>query len=166
MFADEGMTEVKTHVLTAREQRQLKAALEALPPLHQRVLRERMRSLSFLDGMPNTALTSCVNLDEPYRLFHFTIRAGIFQENVSEWTTKKERTCYDLSGSPLSVSIDAGKIDSIVYVLLHEATHIVDGVLRITPDFLSKDQPFRRGHADRVHERHLEQDHAPGASVP
>ena len=99
-----------------------------------------MRSLSFLDGMPNTALTSCLNPDEPYRLFHFTIRAGIFRENVSEWTTKKERTCYDASGSPLSVWVDAGKGDSIAYVLLHEATHIVDGVLRITPDYLSRDQ--------------------------
>jgi hypothetical protein len=31
------------------------------------------------------------------------------------------------------VSVEAGKLDALVYVLLHEATHVVDSCLRITP---------------------------------
>lgn len=134
MFAEAGITETKNHALTPEEQRQLTAAFDALPPLHRKILRERLRSLSFLDAMPNTALASGVGPDNPQRLFHITIRAGIFRETVSEWATKKERTCFDAAGSPLSLSIDAGKLDAIAYVLLHEATHIVDSVLRITPE--------------------------------
>ena len=50
------------HALTAVERHKLSAAFAALPPLHRRVLGERLRSVSFLDGMPNTALTCWRNV--------------------------------------------------------------------------------------------------------
>src|SRR5262249_44564637 len=106
-----------------------------------RILHERLRSVSFLDGMPNTALTSTVNPDEHYRLFDITIRAAIFQQDVSEWLTEKERTCFQTAGSPLSVAVEAGKLDAIVYVLLHEATHVIDSCLGVTPTIRFGDQP-------------------------
>jgi hypothetical protein len=52
---------------------------------------------------------------------------------VSEFLTKKERTCFDFSGSTRTVAIEAGTLEAIVYVLLHEATHMVDGALGLTP---------------------------------
>jgi hypothetical protein len=122
------------HVLTAVERQKVSRAFAALPPLSHRILRERLRSVSFLDGMPNTALTSTVNPDEPYKLFDVTIRAGIFNEDVSEFLTQKERTCFETANSSLNVSIQGGTLDAIVYVLLHEATHIVDGSLQITTE--------------------------------
>jgi hypothetical protein len=60
---------------------------------------------------------------------------------VSEWLTWKERTCFEATGSPLSVAVEAGELDAIVYVLLHEATHVVDSCLGITPAIPSGDQP-------------------------
>jgi hypothetical protein len=121
------------HALTPDEKKQLSEALEALPPLHRRILTERLRTLSFLDGMPNTALTSTVNPDGDDRLFDITIRAGVFRQTVSEWLTEKERGCFDASGSPLTTSIEAGSKPAIVYALLHEATHVVDSSQRVTP---------------------------------
>ena len=131
-FKDAG-TKPTAHVLTAVERQKVSRAFAALPPLNYRILTGRLRSFSFLDGMPNTALTSTVNPDEPYKLFDLTIRAGILNENVSEFLTQKERTCFETANSSLNVSIHGGKLDAIVYVLLHEATHIVDGTLQITP---------------------------------
>jgi len=141
MFADAGMAAPTPHALTAAERRQLSGAFAALPPLHRRMLGERLRSVSFLDGMPNTALTSTVNPDEPYRLFDITIRASVLGETVSEFLTAKERTCFDTAGSSLSVSIEAGTLDALVYVLIHEATHVVDSSLRITPGARPGDKP-------------------------
>src|SRR5947209_6470943 len=66
LFADEGSTPPTPHILAPEERDELSRAFEALPPLHRRVLSERLRSVSFLDGMPNTALTSTVNPDEPF----------------------------------------------------------------------------------------------------
>ncbi len=84
--------------------------------------------------MPVTGLTSTVNPDESFLLFDITINAGILGKNASEWLTEKERTCFDTTGSPLRVSVDAGtKLDALVYVLLHEATHVVDFCELITP---------------------------------
>ncbi|QEH39086.1 hypothetical protein OJF2_76980 [Aquisphaera giovannonii] len=134
MFDEAGAPAPRAHELTEAERRKLRAAFEALPPLHRRILGERLRTVSFLDGMPNTALTSAVNADEPYRLFDITIRAGILGETASEWLTWKERTCFDVGDSPLSVSVEAGGLDAVAYVLLHEATHVVDDCLRLTPE--------------------------------
>jgi redox-sensitive bicupin YhaK (pirin superfamily) len=51
---------------------------------------------SFLDGMPNTAFTSTVNPDEPYKLSDVTIRAGILNQDVYY----EERAAYIVEGSP------------------------------------------------------------------
>jgi hypothetical protein len=140
------------HVLTEIEQRKLSAAFAALLPLHQRILKERLRSVSFVNAsMPGTGLFSVVNPDDSYKLFDITIRAAIFRQNASEFLTEKERGYYDAANSSLRVSIEAGEQDAIVYVLLHEATHLVDACLGITPPLRSDDKsangstPFTEG---------------------
>jgi hypothetical protein len=130
-FKEAGMSP-REHQLTEAERTKVAAAFAALPPLHQRVLKERLKSISFLDDMPNTALTSTLNFDERYNLYHITIRAAILNENVSQWLTGKERTCFDTLHSPISVSVEGGTLNALVYVLIHETTHVVDASLGIT----------------------------------
>jgi hypothetical protein len=144
MFEELGGPAPTAHALTEGERRQLAAAFAALPPLHRRLLGERLRSVSFLDGMPNTALTSTINPNEPFRLFDITIRAAILHQTVSEWLTEKERTCFDATGSPLRVSIEAGKRDALTYVLLHEGTHMIDASLGITSPLSFGEDPSRK----------------------
>jgi len=146
LFRETGRPAPRAHELTAAERIQLNGAIQSLPPLHRRILGERLRVLSFLDGMPNTALTSTVNPQESFRLFDITFNARILRENLSEWLTRKERTCFDPKGSPLRVDVEAGtKIDALVYILLHEATHIVDMAEQITPQLHSPATAFTRG---------------------
>ena len=133
MFADAGMPTPSRHVLTDGERAALMRGFEALPAAHQRVVRERLRRISFLDGMPNTALTSRIDGANGVALYDLTIRASVLRETVSEFLTQKERTCFDLTGSARTVVVDAGSLDAIVYVLLHEATHMVDNALGLTP---------------------------------
>ncbi|HMG10761.1 MAG TPA: hypothetical protein VK609_19750 [Mucilaginibacter sp.] len=131
-FRDAGMSPRK-HILTEQERTIVNRAFGGLTPLHKRVLLAHLRSISFLDDMPNTALTSTINPKDPFPLFDITFRAGILKQNLSEWITEKERTCFNTTGSNISVSIEAGTLDAITYVLLHETTHVVDGSLEITP---------------------------------
>ncbi len=132
-FREEGM-DPANHPLTEVERAKVEAAFSVLPPLHQRILGAHIHSISFLDNMPNTALTSpVVSLDSIER-FNITFRAGILHETISEWATKKENTLYDRTeNNEYTVSIEAGKLDAFVFVLLHEATHVVDAVLNLTP---------------------------------
>jgi hypothetical protein len=134
MFADEGMAAPTKHALTPDERLKLVSAFAMLPPVHRRTLGDRLRSISFLDGMPNTALTSTVNPDDAYRLFDITVRAGVLGDDVSTFLTWKERTCFDTSGSSRTVAIEAGVRNALEYVLLHEASHIVDFSLGVTPN--------------------------------
>lgn len=138
MFRDAGMNPVN-HELTAIEKDKVEAAIAMLPPLHRKVLGSHLHSISFMDNMPNTALTSPVEQKDSLKTFNITFRAGILNETISEWATKKENTLFDRSQNPeFQVSIDAGKLDAFLYVLIHEATHVVDAVLEITPHLEDK----------------------------
>ncbi len=90
--------------------------------------------------MPNTALTSPVVTSDSVKMFNITFRAEILKQTISEWTTWKENTCYIKSeDNQYEVIIDSGNLDAIVYVLLHEATHVVDAVLDLTPHLNEQD---------------------------
>lgn len=129
-FRDAGMSPTE-HVLTDAEREKIAAAFNLLPPLHQRILKERLKSISFLDNMPNTALTSSFNYEEKYNIYHITFRAGILNETISQWLTWKENTLFDTSHSNLRVHMEGGQMNALVYILLHETTHVVDGALAI-----------------------------------
>ena len=131
-FRDAGMAPT-AHDLTATEKKIVADAFSRLPPLHQKVLKEHLRSISFLDNMPNTALTSTINPGDTFRTYHITFRAGILHQSVSEWITEKELSVFLQNDSAHAVKIDAGQLPAFLYVLLHEGTHVVDGSLGLLP---------------------------------
>lgn len=132
MFREADMNPVN-HPLGKIEKEKVRKAIAMLPPLHQQILREHLQSISFMDSMPNNALTSLIG-DEAKQLFNITFRAGILNETVSEWVTKKEYTSFNVAeGSSWRILVEAGNLDAIQYVFLHEATHVVDAVLHLTP---------------------------------
>lgn len=133
IFHEAGMQPTE-HILTAQERDAVTAAFKLMPPLHQRVLKEHLAGISFLDNMPNTALTSMVVSADSVRRFHITFRAAILKQTISEWLTEKERTCFIADSSTRLVSLYAGKLNAIIYVLLHETTHVVDGSLDLFHD--------------------------------
>lgn len=142
LFREDGHTPPVPHKLEDTERKKLTSAFADMPPLHQQILRDHLVGVSFLDGMPNTALTSTLNPDDPYPVFHITIRAAILNQTASEWLTEKERTIFDATGSPLSVSVEAGRRDALSYILLHEATHVVDFFLNVVPHDLRGEKKF------------------------
>ncbi len=130
MFEEAGMSPTN-HQLSGDEKRIINSSFEKLPKLHQEILKERLLQISFLDNMPNTALTAPVNPKDSLKLFTITVRAEILNQTVSEWLTEKEKSCFDFSNSELDLRYDAGNLNAFVYVLIHEATHIVDASLGI-----------------------------------
>ncbi|MGS2764791.1 hypothetical protein [Sinomicrobium sp. M5D2P9] len=132
-FRDAGMDPID-HVLTDREWEVFQHSFSLLPSSYQKVLRQHLHSFSFMDHMPNTALTSPVDTTLQEKKFNITFRAGIFDETISEWATWKENMCYVPSEiNEYQIRIEAGEMNAMVYVLLHEATHIMDVVMEISP---------------------------------
>ncbi len=133
MFRDAGMKPVN-HQLTPVQNEKVRHAFALLPPLHQRILKQHLHSISFMDNMPNTALTSPVDSGGLSKMFNITFRAGLLDQTISEWATWKEATCFEPSDTAsCSVRVEGGNLDAIIYVLMHEATHIVDAVTELTP---------------------------------
>ncbi|KAA9354069.1 hypothetical protein F0P93_15770 [Larkinella humicola] len=138
MFREAGMKPVD-HGLTPAQKDKVKNAFALLPPLHQRILKQHLHSISFMDNMPNTALTSPVDSAGVPKLFNITFRAGLLDETISEWASWKENTCFKpADDADYKLRIEGGNLDAIIYVLLHEATHIVDVVMGVTPQAAEK----------------------------
>ena len=138
-FRKAGMRPVN-HELTPAEKQKVTHAFTLLPPLYQHILKQHLYSISFMDNMPNTALTSPVDSAGVQKMFNITFRAGLLDENISEWATWKENTCFTpATDSVYKVRVEGGNLDAIIYVLLHEATHIVDVVKEVTPHPAERD---------------------------
>lgn len=133
-FQEMGMDPVN-HVLTPFEKEIVEQAFLYLPPLHKKILIDHLHGISFLDHMPNTALTSPVPGAENEKLFFITFRSEILHQTISEWATWKENSCYIANeDSEFEVVVEAGNLNALVYILLHEASHVVDAVLGISSD--------------------------------
>ena len=132
-FREAGMGPVN-HELTTDEREIFKKSFSLLPLSYQKVLEQHLHSFSFMDQMPNTALTSTLDSTLYEKKFNITFRAGIFNETVSEWATWKENLCYQSTETnDYQVHVEAGDMNAMVYILLHEATHIMDQVMEISP---------------------------------
>lgn len=139
MFREAGLKPVN-RTLTTAEKEKVSKAFEHLTPLHQRILKQHLLSISFMDNMPNTALTSQLDTSGATKMFNITFRASLLEENISQWATWKENSCFTpTADSSYQLRVEGGSMDAIVYVLMHEATHIVDAVTGITPDPAEKD---------------------------
>jgi len=140
MFREAGM-QPANYALTKAQEAKVRHAFSVLPPLHQRILAKHLKSISFMDNMPNTALTSLLDSAGGVKAFNITFRAGLLDETISQWATWKENSCFKAADSAgYRVRVEAGQLDALIYVLMHEATHVVDVVTGITPHFTRKDE--------------------------
>jgi hypothetical protein len=123
---------IASHALTPEERQMVRQSLTALAPLQQRVMLQHLASISFADGMPNSALTYPAKGRPGF--FNITIRAGALHETVSQLVNHKENACFAHENPGSRVVIDAGRMPALTYILLHESTHVVDASIGLTLD--------------------------------
>jgi len=113
------------HELTAAEHAKVEAVLQELPAFTRQVFIEHVRSISFVDGITNNG-TTIKEAGSTFPVFDMVLRAGLLNEDISEFLTRKERGYYTATSSDLTISIDAGSYPALLYVLLHESVHVLD----------------------------------------
>jgi hypothetical protein len=146
-FSNELNVPLSAHTVTPAERVILVNALAQLTSFQREVLQNRLHAIYFIDGLPNNALTFPDGGSTAEPMYSIAVRARALHETVSELVTRKERTPFDSAGSEVSVTVDGGTLNAIVYVLLHEATHIVLFAVGATPDpaHPSGNHPLIRG---------------------
>ncbi|OHD65109.1 MAG: hypothetical protein A2176_02525 [Spirochaetes bacterium RBG_13_51_14] len=117
-----------------REMHILKAALGLLPVRTRHVLQNRLLGIYCINDFTGNGLTEWV-ADERGTIHTFMVlNYSVFTKTVSELLTEKENTCFIKDDPALDINIDCGTAYSgLVYILLHESTHVVDYVTHITP---------------------------------
>lgn len=113
------------HPPSEAERAKVIKVLQQLPPFAQQAFREHVRTISFIDGIAGNG-TSMMEADSTVPVLNVVVRASILNENMSEFLTRKERSCYISTGSNEAVSVEAGSLPALLYVLLHESVHVVD----------------------------------------
>ncbi len=117
-----------------REMTVISNALENLPPLAKKVLRDRLVGLYFIENLTGSGFTDWI-LDKNGRVYCLIgINPLTLGMTVSEWLTWKEKTAFRDDGSGVTLSIDCGqKYSGFLGILLHEAAHAVDYIRTVTP---------------------------------
>lgn len=135
-YRQAGAVNARAHRLTEREWALVERAIADLPPLHRQILERRLDRLSFIDAPSSTgtALTRAYDGPDGKSLFEITLRADVFDRTLSEFLTRKEAALFTEDDSGYSVHVLAGATPALSYLLLHEATHVVDHDLGISTD--------------------------------
>lgn len=124
----------RVYALAAGERKMVEQYLELLPPRHRKVLRERLIGIYFVSPFLGSGLTDWV-LDDAGKIYAILIvNPEVFRKDMSGWLTYREKTCFRDDGSVVGIEVDAGtRYTGLMYILLHESTHILDFIENHTP---------------------------------
>lgn len=145
------LSRVADQGLTDAQRQKLAAAFELLAPLHRGVVHEHLRAIYVGDDTAGLRNANAVTMYDPLAeepTFRLVIHARVFEETLSELATRKEEQLFDAAGSSLSVTVIAGSMDALAFVLLHEATHMADIALGFSQEVV----PDRRSEASFLRE--------------
>ncbi len=122
--------------VTSADQALLADYLAKLPAVIQQVMRDRLVAIYFVKNFRGSGWTDVV-LDEndPAKVYLvLVLNPEVLHNDLSAWLTKKENTCFSSDDPTVKVEINAGHdYQALLYILLHEGTHMVDYVHRWTP---------------------------------
>lgn len=123
----------KVYLPSPSEKALLLEYLRLLPPVYQRVFRERCYGIHFVEGLLGNGLTSWAIGPDGKVYFHILLNPATLRATISETLTERERSCF-LPRSGWEVRVNAGAAyKGLFYVLAHEATHGLDYALGVTP---------------------------------
>ncbi len=117
-----------------REMAEIRKSLELLPPLHKKVMKERLIGIYFINNFLGSGGADWVADGGKNLYFYLVINPGLLaMKDLTEMLTWRERSCFIDEGD-VSISVRCGSgVNQLTYVMLHEGAHIVDYLHRITP---------------------------------
>ncbi len=109
-------------------------SINKLPDLHKKILKERLIGIYFIENFLGSGWADWV-LDENKKIYtYLAFNPDVLKNDISQWVTHKENTCFVQNNPDLKVEIDCGtEYNGFLYILLHESTHIIDYIKVITP---------------------------------
>jgi len=108
--------------------------MDKLPALHKRVLQDRLLGIYFVQNFQGSGMAEYMlnEKDDVYTIL--ILNPMVLKNDISKQLTYRENTCFIKDDIGLRIEVNSGSdYMGLMYILLHEATHIVDFVLNYTP---------------------------------
>ena len=121
-------------VLEDKERSILKEYLDLLPENYLDVFKERLLGIYVVDNFLGSGMADYVISKEGLIYTILVLNPYLFSTSLSEMLTYKENTIYKTETGDIKANIKlSGNFLGLLYILLHEGTHILDYALRISP---------------------------------
>ena len=134
-----------SYTLSKAEYALIKDYLLKLPPLNRKILKERLIGIYFVNNLIGSGWMEYVLSDNDDMYAIIIINPRTLKNSLSTWLTYRENTCFINRSSEIRVEIDCGKeFSGLMFILLHETSHIVDFILHYTP-YVSPEMPKLNG---------------------
>lgn len=123
----------RSYVLTRAEERKFINILSLMPPVHRRVFQNRVVGVYFIENFLTSGMTDYIYSQDQFYCFMILDR-NVLQYNISQLLTIREKSVFKQSSGKYNVKIKvSGQDPGLLYILVHELTHAVDLVHRVSP---------------------------------
>lgn len=112
----------------------IESYIELLPQLHQKTLEEKLLGIYFINDFIGSGMADYV-LDKEKNIYSILIlNPETLNHDISTWMTHRENTCFINDNDQVKIQFECGsEYLGLMYILLHETTHIVDYIHEFTP---------------------------------
>lgn len=112
--------------------------LDKLPEQHKKILKKRLVGIYFIENFLGSGMADFVLDSERILYCNLFLNPETIQNDISTWMSFRENSCFIKEepgkNSQITIIQDCGKdYTGLMYILLHETTHVVDYVCSITP---------------------------------
>lgn len=120
---------------TEKQEELLDEYFRLLPAKYQETLTDRLLAIYFVNNYVASGMTDYVlkeNSDDIYTIL--ILNPDLIDHPMDSWITKKENTCFydNEDGFEIKIEIES-EYTGLLYILLHECTHVMDYTTEITP---------------------------------
>lgn len=119
---------------SAAERTMFAEYLEKLPAANKRVMQKSLVRIYFIKNFAGAGMTDFVLSGDRKVYTVLYVNPELFSRGISEWLTYRENSIFKQGSDDVRIEVDCGReYTALMYVLLHESSHILDYVRRVTP---------------------------------
>lgn len=119
---------------TPKERKMIADALEKLPPLTVKTMKQKLVGIYFVNDLYGSGLSDWLIDDRGEKFVILVFNPITLKMGLSEWLTWKENSAFNPDTPGSGIQINCGnKYQGFYGILIHESAHGVDYILNINP---------------------------------
>lgn len=111
----------------------IEKTMDELPSFNKKMLEERLVGIYFMENFVSSGYTDITFTKNGKLYCYMVFHPSVLKLSISEWLTKKEKTCFILDNNELDIKIKVNDQSAFLAILSHESTHLVDYTNEINP---------------------------------